>query len=329
MIIRTALAVIFVVALLAAPLAAGAQHAGRTPRVGFLAVGTLSVPNRCLEGFRRGLAEIGYAEGRGIALEIRSAEGKPERLSDLVADLVRLKVDVIFAPGTLAAQSAKQAKGTPPVVFASAADPIGSGLVEGLGRPGGNLTGLSLIAGPEIAGKYLQLLREAVPRVSRMAVIRNPDQPSHTPLVKEMEVAARALGVEIHLLAVRKLDEFGGAFTAMVQRRVGAFIMLGDPLSQSRRVEIAELALKHRLPSMYGVLEHVEAGGLMAYGADIRDNCRRAATYVDKILKGAKPADLPVEQPTKFELVINRKTAKALGLTIPQSLLLRADQVIQ
>ena len=316
-------------ALLAAPPAAGAQPAGRTPRVGFLAVGTLSVPNRCLEGFRRGLAEIGYAEGRGIALEIRSAEGKPERLSDLVADLVRLKVDVIFAPGTLAAQSAKQAKGSPPVVFASAADPIGSGLIEGFGRPGGNLTGLSLIVGPEIAGKYLELLKEAVPRVSRMAVIRNPDQPSHTALVKEIEVAARALGVEILPLTVRKTEDFVGTFTAMVQRRVGAFIMLGDPLSQSRRVEIAALASKHRLPSMYGLTEHVEAGGLMAYGADIRDNCRRAATLVDKILKGAKPADLPVEQPTKFELVINLKTAKALGLTIPQSLLLRADEVIQ
>ena len=320
---------IVALALLAAPLAADAQRAGRTPRVGMLYVGTLHGVNRCDEAFRAGLAELGYIEGKSVFLEVRAGEGKSDRLGELAAELVRLKVDVIFAPGTVVAQSAKQAKGAPPVVFASAADPTGSGLIERFGRPGGNLTGLSLIAGPEIGGKYLELLREAVPRVSRMAVIRNPDNPALTPLVKEMEVAARALGVELHLVAVRKADEFDGAFTAMVQRRVGAFVLLPDPVSLSHRVEIAELASKHRLPAMYGLREHVEAGGLMAYGVDLRHNCRRAATFVDKILKGANPATLPVEQPTTFELVINLKTAKALGLTIPESLRLRTDDVIQ
>jgi len=320
---------IVALALLAAPLAADAQRAGRTPRVGMLYAGTLQVANRCDEAFRQGLAELGYVEGKNVFLEVRAGEGKFDRLRELAAELACLKVDVIFAPGTVVAQSAKQAKVTMPIVFASAADPIGSGLIEGFGRPGGNLTGLSLIAGPEIAGKYLELLREAVPRVSRMAVIRNPNNPALTPLVKEMEVAARALGVEIHLLDVRKADEFDGAFTAMVQRRVGALVVLPDPVSLSHRVEIAELASKHRLPAMYGLREHVEAGGLMAYGVDLRHNCRRAATFVDKILKGAKPATLPVEQPTKFELVINLKTAKTLGLTIPESLRLRTDHVIQ
>ena len=285
--------------------------------------------NRCDEGFRQGLAELGYVEGKNVFLEVRAGEGKSDRLGELAAELARLKVDVIFAPGTVVAQSAKQATTTTPIVFATAADPIGSGLIEGLGRPGGNLTGLSLIAGPEIGGKYLELLREAVPRAPRMAVVWNPDNPAYTPLVKEMEVAARALGVELRLLAVRKPDEFDGAFRAMVQWRVGAFVVLPDPLSLSHRVEIAERASKHRLPAMYGLREHVEAGGLMSYGVDLRYNCRRAATFVDKILKGANPATLPVEQPTKFELVINLKAAKALGLTIPESLRLRTDDVIQ
>ncbi len=320
---------IVALALLAAPLAADAQRAGRTPRVGVLYLGVLQGFNRCDEGFRQGLAELGYVEGKSVLLEVRAGEGKVDRLRELAAELVRLKVDVIFAPGTVAAQSAKQVKATTPVVFATAMDPIGSGLIAGFGRPGGNLTGLSLIAGPEIAGKYLELLREAVPRVSRMAVVPNPDNPANTPLVKEIEVAARALGVEIHLMGVRKADEFDGAFTAMVQKRVGAFIMLADAVFISHRVQIAQLALKHRLPAMYGLREHVEAGGLMAYGVDLRQNCRRAATFVDKILKGANPATLPVEQPTKFELVINLKTAKALGLTLPESLRLRTDDVIE
>lgn len=320
---------IVALALLAAPFAAGAQRPERTRRVGALYVGTLEGATRCDEAFRQGLAEIGYVEGKSIALEIRAAEGKLERLSEQAAELVRLKVDVIFAPSTIAAQGAKQATRTTPVVFATAADPIGSGLIEGFGRPGGNLTGLSLTAGPEIGSKYLELLREAVPRVSRMVAIRNPDNRSHTPVVMEMEAAARALGVELQVLAVRKAAELEEVFASVVQKRVGAFIMLADPVFISHRVEIAGLASKHRLPSMYGLREHVEAGGLMAYGVDLRHNCRRAATFVDKILKGANPATLPVEQPTRFELVINLKTARTLGLTIPESLRLRTDDVIQ
>ena len=229
----------------------------------------------------------------------------------------------------MVAQSVKQARGTMPIIIASAADPIGSGLIEGFGHPGGNVTGLSMVAGPEIAGKYLELLRQAVPRVSRIAVIANSNNPAIAPQVKTMEDAARGLGVEIHLLALRKAGDLDGVFAAIGKKRVGAFVVVPDPLSQSLRVKIAELALKHRLPSMFGLLEEAEAGGLMAYGVDLRQHCRRVATFVDKILKGAKSADLPVEQPTKFELVINLKTAKALGLTIPPLLLARADQVIE
>jgi ABC-type uncharacterized transport system substrate-binding protein len=323
------LSVMIAVYILAAPLAADAQSAARAPRVGVLYGGSVSVANRCDEGFRQGLAELGYVEGKSVFLEVRWAEGKVDRARELAGELVRLKVDVIFAPGTMVAQSAKRTTGATPIVIASAADPIGSGLIEGFAHPGRNITGLSMVAGPEIAGKYLELLKEAVPRVSRMAVITNPDNSALTPQVQAMEVAARALGVDIHLLALSKAGKLDSAFTAMVQRRVGALVVLPDPLSQSLRVKIAELALKHRLPSMFGLTEHVEAGGLMAYGVELRQHCRRVARFVDKILKGAKAGDLPVEQPTKFELVINLKTAAALGLAIPPALILRADQVIE
>ena len=317
------------ICILAAPLAAEAQPAGRTPRVGVLYGGSPSVANRCDEGFRHGLAELGYVEGKSVLLEVRWAEGDVGRARELATELVRLKVDVIFAPGTMVAQSAKRATGVIPIVIASAGDPIGSGLIKGFGHPAGNITGLSMVAGPEIAGKYLELLKEAVPRASRMAVITNPDNPALTPQVKAMEVAARTLGVDIHLLALRKAGELDSVFAAMVQTRVGALVVLPDPLSQSLRVKIAELALKHRLPSMFGLTEHVAAGGLMAYGAELRQHCGRVPTFVDKILKGAQPGDLPVEQPTKFEFIINLKAAKALGLTIPSALLLRADQAIE
>jgi putative tryptophan/tyrosine transport system substrate-binding protein len=317
------------ICILAAPLAAGAQQPGRIPRIGVLYASSASVANRCDEGFRHGLAELGYVDGKSVLLEVRWAEGKVDRARELAAELVSLKVDVIFAPGTMVAQSVKQATGTMPIIIASAADPIGSGLIEGFGHPGGNVTGLSMVAGPEIAGKYLELLRQAVPRVSPIAVIANPNNPAIAPQVKAMEDAARGLGVKIHLLALRKAGDLDGVFAAIGKRRVGALVVVPDPLSQSLRVKIAKLALKHRLPSMFGLLEEAEAGGLMAYGVDFRQHCRRVATFVDKILKGAKSADLPVEQPTKFELVINLKTAKALGLTIPSLLLARADQVIE
>src|SRR5262249_42082976 len=229
----------------------------------------------------------------------------------------------------MVALSAKRTAGTTPIVIASAADPIGSGLIEDFGHPGGNITGLSMVAGPEIAGKYLELLREAVPRGSRMAVIRNPDNLALTPQLKAIEAAAQGLGVELQVSALTKAAELDGVFKAIAHTRVGALIVVPDPLSQSLRVRIAELALKHRLPSMFGLTEHVEAGGLMAYGVELRQHCRRVATFVDKLLKGARPSDLPVEQPTQVGCVINLSVAKALVLTIPPALLLRADQTIQ
>ena len=315
--------------VLIAPVAVRAQPAGRVPRVGVLYGGNPSVANRCDEGFRQGLAELGYVEGKSILLEVRWADGKVDRARELAAELIRLNVDLVFAPGTMVARSVKQVRGTIPIVIASAADPIGSGLIESFGHPGGNVTGLSMVAGPEIAGKYVELLGEAVPRVSKMAVVRNPDNPALAPQVKAMEVAAGARGVNIHLVPFRNAGDVDGAFKAMVSKGVGAIIVVPDPVSQSLRVKIAELALKHHLPSMFGFQEETEAGGMMSYGVDIRQHCRRVPIFINKILKGAKPADLPVEQPTKFEVVINLKTAKALGLTIPPSLLARADQVIE
>ena len=316
-------------ALLIAPVAARAQPAVRMPRVGVLYGSNPSVANRCDEGFRQGLAELGYVEGKSILLEVRWADGNVDRARGLAAELIRLKVDLVFAPGTMVAQSVKRARGTMPIVIASAADPIGSGLIESFGHPGRNVTGLSMVAGPEIAGKYLELLRQAVPQVSRMAVVRNLGNPAIVPQVNAIEVAARELGVNIHLVPLRGGDDLDNAFKAMVSQGVGALVVIPDPVSQSLRFKIAELALKHRLPSMFGLTEEAEAGGMMAYGVDLRQHCRRVPIFIDKILKGAKPADLPVEQPTKFELLINLKTAKALGVTIPPSLLARADQVIE
>jgi putative ABC transport system substrate-binding protein len=275
------------------------------------------------------MQELGYVEGRDITFEYRFADGKPERLPALAAELVRLKVDVILAPSTSAAQAAKQATVMIPIVIATAGNPVGDGLIASLARPGGHVTGLTMLAGPEIGGKYLALLKETVPRVSRVAVLWNPYTSPHAVVLREIEVAARSLGVKRQPLKVRGSDEIGSAFSTMTRERAEALVVLADPMFFSQRTEIADLAAKGRLPAMYGLREHVEAGGLMAYATSTSDLFRRAATYVDKILKGTKPADLPIEQPTRFELVINLKTAKALGFTIPQSLLLRADQVIQ
>jgi putative ABC transport system substrate-binding protein len=313
---------------LAAPLAAGAQQPAKVARIGFLGTGSPAVTAIQLEAFRQGLRDLGYAEGRNIVIEYRWAEGRVERFPDLAAELVGLKVDVIVATGTPVAHAAKNATRTIPIVFATAADPVGSELVAGIARPGGNVTGLSLLA-PEIVARQLQLLKEAVPKASRVAVLSNPANSYTALLVKETEAAARSLGVRVQLLGVRAADAFDSAFSAITKERPGALFVLFDPLFFAHQTRIAEFANKNRLPAMYPHREYAETGGLMAYGPDLRDNFRRAATYVDKILKGAKPADLPVEQPTKFELVINLKTAKALGLTIPQSLLLRADEVIQ
>ena len=312
--------------LLAAPLAAEGQEAGKGPRVGFLGPRTRADAAPYLDAFLVGLREIGWVEGKNIFIEYRWAEGRQERLLALAAELVRLKVDVILAGPTSAAVAAKNATNTIPIVTTSAGDP-GVGLVASLARPGGNVTGLSF--GVEMAtfGKGLELLKEAVPKVRRVAVLSNPANPAHALAIRE--VAARSVGVQLQLLEARGPNEIDRAFAAMAQERAGALLVLADSTFGFHRTRLRDLAAKGRLPAMYGLREHPEIGGLMSYGADNRDNFRRAATYVDKILKGAKPAELPVEQPTKFEFVINLKTARALGLTIPPSLLQRADQVIE
>ena len=264
-------------------------------------------------------------------IEYRSAEGKLERLPALAAELVALKVDVIVAASTLAALAAKQATRTLPIVFAAAGDPVTSGLVTSLARPGGNVTGLSFFS-PELVGKCLEQLKQAVPEVSRVAVLWQPGGPgerTEKDMLKAAEVAARALGVRLQFVEARGPEDFDRAFSDMTRARAGALTVLPSTMFFNERRRLVDLAAKNRLPAVYPWREYVEAGGLMSYGPNVPDLFRRAATYVDKILKGAKPGDLPVEQPTKFELVINLKTAKALGLTIPQSLLQRADQVIE
>jgi putative ABC transport system substrate-binding protein len=316
------------VSLLAAPLAAGAQAPPKVPRIGFLSARSSTDKPDFLEGFRQALRELGYVEGQTIAIESRFAEGRTERLPALAAELVRLKVDVIVTAAPPAPEAAKQATSTIPIVFAVAADPVAEGLVASLARPGGNITGLASISG-EVVGKQFELLKEVVPKISRVAVLQNPSSQVHPHTLRQAEGAARTLGVQLQIVQARTPLEIDAAFAAMHSQRAGGVLVLRDPLFLDHRNQIAALAAKSRLPAVYGFREDAEAGGLMAYGANVPLMFRRAATYVDKILKGAKPADLPVEQPTKFELVINLKTAKALGLTIPPSLLQRADEVIQ
>jgi putative ABC transport system substrate-binding protein len=282
-----------------------------------------------LDAFRQGLRELGWVEGQNIVIDYRFAEGRFDRLPDLAAELVRLKVDIIVAVPTPAAVAAKNATGTMPIVAISVGDPVGIGLIASLARPGGNVTGSSYSVGLEIGGKQLELLKETVPKVRRVAILSNPGNPGQPLSIRELNVAARSLGVQLQLLEARGPNEFDGAFAAMATERVGALLVVADSLFVLHRSRLADLAARSRLPAVYGSRDTVEAGGLMSYGPSLRDLYRRSATYVDKILKGAKPGDLPVEQPTKFELVINLKTAKALGLTIPQSLLQRADEVIQ
>jgi len=313
--------------ILGMPLAANAQQAGKVYRVGFLWDSPAVWPH-ALEGFRQGLRDLGWVEGRNIVVEYRWAEGRFDRLPGLVEELVRLKVDVIVAPTSIYAAAARRATSTIPIVFASHADPIGSGHVASLARPGGNITGLSLMM-TETNAKGLELLKEAVPGLSRVAVLWDPATPSHRPGLEAVEGAARALGLRLQPLAVRNATEFDSAFAAIVRERAGGVLVLSTPLFMGGARRLADLAMKHRLPTMFGPKEHVEAGGLMSYSPDRADLYRRAATYVDKLLKGAKPADLPVEQPMRFELVVNMKTAKALGLTFPQTILIRTTQVIQ
>ena len=315
--------------LLASPLAAEAQQApAKVPRIGFLVGASPADGAPFLEIFRQALRELGYVEGQNITIEYRFAEGRPDRLPAVAAELVRLKVDVIVTSAPPVPQAAKQATRTIPIVFTSAVDPVGAGLVASLARPGGNITGLANM-GSEVVGKHLELLKEAAPTVSRVAILQNPNNRIHAPALREAEGAARALGVRLDVLQARTPAGIDAAFAAMHSQRAGGVLVLRDSFFFVQRTQIVALAAKSRLPAMYGFREYAEAGGLMAYHASLFQMWRRAATYVDKILRGAKPADLPVEQPTTFELVINLKTAKALGLTIPPSLLGRADEVIQ
>src|SRR5438445_6766301 len=320
-----------VVLSLALALAAEAQEAGRIWRIGLLGADSLSAQAKGVEALRAGLRDVGYVEGKNIVIEYRWAEAKYDRLPNLVAELVALKVDVIVTTGgTPPARAAKHATSTIPIVMTGVGDAVGSGLVASLARPGGNITGLS-DAVPELLAQRLELLKEAIPRAERVAVLVNPDNPLQTPLRtgwKALESAAKSLRVELQRVEVRSPDEFERAFSTMAKSRVDAVMATQDSIFNVNAKGIADLATKKRLPSS-GTRDFAEAGGVIGYGWNVSHNSRRAAHFVDKILKGAKPADLPVEQPTKFELVINLKTAKALGLTIPQSLLVRADKIIQ
>jgi putative tryptophan/tyrosine transport system substrate-binding protein len=313
---------------IALPLAARAQQATRVPRVGILSDEDPSLGATTFEAFAKGLHDLGYVEGRNIAFERRYAEGKSEALSGLAAELVRLQPDVILAIGTPAARAAKTATETIPIVFARIADPIGLGLVPSLARPGGNLTGVSLLA-RDIAAKWLDLLMMTVPDAKRVGVLWYANFPPAGLQLREIEGAARSLNLEIVPASIRGLDDFEPAVLAMVTQRAAAIIVVPGPIFAAHTRRIADLMAKAGLPAMFGRREQVEAGGLMSYGTNYPEMYRRAATHVDKILKGAKPADIPVEQPTKFELVVNLKTAKALGLTVPQSILARADEVIE
>jgi ABC-type uncharacterized transport system substrate-binding protein len=315
---RIGLAVVLAISFLFAPLVVVAEQAGKIPRIGYLVPYKAQDPTsiRYRDAFRQGLRELGYIENKNIVIEYRNAADQADRLPVLAADLVSLKVDIIVTAGTQAARAAQQASRTIPIVMASASDPVRTGLVATLARPGANITGLSLLS-PELAAKRLELLRELVPGVSRVAILWNPDDPPAVLSLRETEAASRALTMEVQLLAVRSPDEFETAFRAAVAGHAAALIVLPAPILNSHAKDIATF---DSFPL---------AGGLVSYGPSLADLFHRAAVYVDKILKGAKPANLPVEQPMKFELVINLKTAKALGLTIPQSVLLRADQVIE
>ena len=321
----------------AMPLAAKAQQAGKVYRIGYLSPSSPSDPERLASpfgergfaAFRQGLRELGYVEGQNIAIENRWAEGRFERLPDLAAELVGLKVDVIVSVVTQASLAAKNATRTIPIVMVAVGDPLGSGLVASLGRPGGNVTGPSSMYS-DLVGKQLEVLKEIVPKLSRVAVLWNPANAAwQAQMLKATAIAAKALGLQVQLLEARGPDELDGAFAAMTRERASALLVAIDVILARHARRIADLAAKRHLPAMYGSSEHVEAGGLISYGPNIPDVFRRAATYVDKILKGANAGELPIEQPTKFDFVINMKTAKALGLTIPRSLLLRADQIIE
>jgi putative ABC transport system substrate-binding protein len=321
-----ALALALILSSIAVPLAGHAQQPGKPYRIGMLERTSTTINAANLNGFLQGLRELGYVEGKHFVIEYRSADGLDERFADLASDLVRLKVDLILTRGTQAILAAKNATGTIPVVFTGAGDPVAQGIVATLARPGANVTGLSPMV-TELYPKRVELLRALVPRAARIAALCNMSSPAIPPAWKEVEMAARSLGIQAQLLDVRKAEDLEPVFNAALRQRADALVVAIDTLTQANRQLIVALAAKYRLPAIYASSEF--AGGLLTYGVNYADVYRRAAGFVDKILKGAKPADLPIEQPTQFELVINLKTAKALGLTIPPSLLLQADQVIQ
>jgi len=307
---------------------AEAQQARKVPRIGYLTATSLSSNVARIDAFRQGQRQLGYVEGKNILIEWRSGEGKLERQGELAAELVRLKVDVIITSGPTITRAAKEATVTIPIVMAFDSDPIGNGFIASLARPGGNITGLSALA-PELSGKQLELLKEIVPKLSRVAVLGNSSEPANPKTLKEIELAAGAFGVQLQSLDVLGPNDIDTAFRAATKAHVDALVVLVSVVLTDHRTQIANLALKGRLPAIYYSRQFVEAGGLMSYAASFTDLSRRAATYVDKILKGTRPADLPVEQPTKFEFIINLKAAKQIGLTIPPAVLARADKVIK
>lgn len=314
--------------ILAALMLAEAQPVGKVHRIGWLSGAyPPSGPDSSLQAFQQGLRDLGYVEGQNITIESRYGEGKSERLSELAAELVRLKVDVLVALGNPATRAAKQATSTIPIVMLTG-DPVGEGFVTSLAHPGGNLTGLSDLA-PELDSKRLEFLKETVPHLARLAVCMHPAIPRHRRVVQDLTMAAQSLGVELQVVELRSPDEFESAFAAMTRAGAGAFLLLAGVVSEAHMRDFTALALKHRLPGMYPWRNYVDAGGLMSYGTRRPDAQRRIASYVDKILKGAKPADLPIEQPMQVELVINLKTAQALGLAMPPTVLFQADEVLR
>ena len=311
----------------ASPLAARAQQRGKVARIGYLGLGPASAWSSRVEALRAGLRDLGWVEGKNIIIEFRWADGV-KQLPEFAAELVRMKIDVIYAPSSTMVEAARQATKTIPIVFSNHADPIGSGHVASLPRPGGNITGLSEMAS-ELDAKQLEILKEVVPQATRIGVLWNPTTPSQVPGLQSLKAAGEKLGLALHLASAATAEEFDGAFASMARENVDSLFVMPSPLIVMQRVRVAELALKYRLPGIFSVKEAVEAGGLMSYTADRIDLSRRAALYIDKILKGASPADLPVEQASKYLLVINLKTAKALGLEVPPTLLSRADEVIE
>jgi ABC-type uncharacterized transport system substrate-binding protein len=320
------LAVVLAVGIAVAPLAAEAQRPPEVRRIGYLQGDVSGLSSAFYDILREGLRDLGYVEGRNLVIEYRSGEDRA-RLAELAAELVRLKVEVIVTPGA-AASPARRATETVPIVFSYSGDPIAAGHVKSLARPGGNMTGITWLSF-ELVGKRLELLKEAAPRASRVAILANPAHPGEQRELSETEQTARAVGATVQYHQVKTAADFHAAFDAIVRDNANALLVFPDSVTLAHRRQMAEFAVKHRLPSVFGWREYVEGGGLIAYGPNRVETAKRLAVYVDKILKGAKPADLPVEQPTKFELVINLKTAKALDLTIPQTLLLRADQIIE